>query len=95
MQFIVTPSGGLWIIHKGDRIKVPGVMVKSEPATDCWRAELVVPLDELPLRDIRHAGFFHSTKEAYYSWSPTFFSSLTATEFLGTISFETVKEKNR
>ena len=95
VQFIVTPSGGLWIIYKGDRIKVPAVTAKSEPAKDSWRAELVVPLDELPVKEVRRAGFFHSTKEAHYSWSPTFFSSLTATEFLGTISFETVKEKNR
>ena len=92
VQILVSPSGKFKLYHSRkegfDTFELNGFEAKSAYEAPVWRTELVIPLDELPIKGVSRANFFHANKPRIFAWSPTFSVDIREPARFGKVSFE-------
>ena len=92
MQFLIDPAGKFDIIHKHNgKIEyrnIKDVKVKSTVEAKKWVVEIAVPLNNLPIKNIRYGNFFRGIPDAGCAWSPTFEQSYGIPAVFGELVFK-------
>ena len=88
-QILVAPDGKFLalLVDKGGNAKqnIEGLAVKSNVTEKQWTTEILLPLDKLPVKDIKYGNFFRASQMTHNAWSPTFQTTFGDTSAFGEI----------
>ncbi len=88
-QILVAPDGKFLalLVDKGGNAKqnIEGLAVKSNVTDRQWTTEIVLPLDKLPVKEIKYGNFFRASNVTHNAWSPTFLTTFGDTSAFGEI----------
>ncbi|MBQ7651616.1 MAG: DUF4838 domain-containing protein [Victivallales bacterium] len=88
-QILVDPKGkslALLVEDKGNaKQNIEGLAVKCDLTAQSWTAEITLPLNNLPIKNIRYGNFFRASQMTHNAWSPTFESLFGDTSAFGEI----------
>ena len=91
-HLIVGPKGAKHFLHEpgkpNEGIEVKGLETKSEADGKVWTLTMRIPLDALPVKDVKYGNFFRNGPGKGCGWSPTYAQSFCEPSAFGEIRFK-------